>query len=189
MQPRRTSFGGSVVDGACREGLVRRVVALLWMRELCGNRSQTTIAGMRATPSRRPARISGMITGTHLLFYSEQAEADRDFFRDVLGFDSIDAGHGWLIFALPPAEAGIHPTGTGQEHAAERQSGSLLSAEIYLMCDDLQAEIMRLQSKKVPCSAVEEAPWGKKITFRLPSGGRLGLYQPAHPTAIGLKSK
>jgi hypothetical protein len=130
-----------------------------------------------------------MITGTHVVFYSKKADADRDFFRDVLGFASVDAGHGWLIFALPPAEAGIHPTDTGEDRATEDQSDSLLSAEIYLMCDDLQAEIKRLQAKKISCSAVEEAPWGKKITFLLPSGGRLGLYQPAHPTAIGLKSK
>ena|ERR1700690_3563318 len=128
-----------------------------------------------------------MITGTHVLFYSEKPEADRAFFRDVLGFSSIDAGGGWMLFALPPAEAGIHPT--DMEARSLIQGGSPLpGAEIYLMCDDLQAEITRLRAK-VSFSPIETAPWGIKTTFRLPSGGKLGLYQPRHPTALNLKSK
>jgi hypothetical protein len=129
-----------------------------------------------------------MITGTHILFYSENPEADRVFFRDVLGFSSIDAGGGWLIFALPPAEAAFHPADSesrNQTHAGR----SLLGAVVYLMCDDLQAEIARLRAKKVSCSAVETARWGIKTTFHLPSGGELGLYQPTHPTALDLKTK
>jgi hypothetical protein len=129
-----------------------------------------------------------MIIGTHVLFYSENAEADRAFFRDVLGFSSIDAGGGWLIFALPPAEAAFHPADSenrNQIHAGR----SLLGAVVYLMCDDLQVEIARLQAKKVSCSAVETARWGIKTTLRLPGGGELGLYQPTHPTALDLKSK
>ncbi len=129
-----------------------------------------------------------MITGTHILFYSENPEADRVFLRDVLEFRSIDAGGSWLIFALPPAEAAIHPADSesrNQTHAGR----SLVGAVVYLMCDDLQAEIARLRAKKVTCSAVETARWGIKTTFHLPSGGELGLYQPTHPTALDLKAK
>ncbi|MGA7221148.1 MAG: VOC family protein [Candidatus Sulfotelmatobacter sp.] len=121
-----------------------------------------------------------MINGTHVVFYSEKADADRDFLRDVLGFQSVDAGHGWLIFALPPAEAAVHPLESGGKKPG------LMTAEIYLMCDDVQGEIKRLQEKKVQCSPVEIQRWGKKTTFRLPSGGEIGLYEPTHPTAIGL---
>ena len=126
-----------------------------------------------------------MITGTHVLFYSEKPDIDRVFFRDVLGFRAVDAGGGWLIFALPPAEAGIHPT---DADSREQVHGgrSLLGAVVYLMCDDLQAEIQSLKLKNVSCSPVEEADWGKKTTLRLPSGGEIGLYQPAHPTAFDL---
>ena len=123
-----------------------------------------------------------MINGAHFLFYSKDPEADRAFFRDVLQFRFVDAGHGWLIFALPPAEVGVHP-GEGdfvQRHAGE----ALMGAVLYLMCDDLKATVADLKSRGVECSTVEEAPWGSKTTFRLPSGGELGLYQPSHPTAI-----
>lgn len=129
-----------------------------------------------------------MITGTHVLFYSENPEADRAFFRDVLQFPAVDAGEGWLIFALPPAEAGIHPTEDESRHQTHG-GRQLLGAVIYLMCDDLQAQIKILEGKKVACSPVESAPWGMKTTLRLPSGGELGLYQPRHPTAINLGSK
>lgn len=129
-----------------------------------------------------------MITGTHVLFYSENPEADRAFFRDVLEFRSVDAGGGWLIFAMPPAEAGIHPT-EGENRAQVHGGRSLLGAVVYLMCDDLAAEIKRLQAKKVSCSPVETEDWGSKTTIRLPSGGELGIYQPTHPTAFNLKSK
>jgi hypothetical protein len=128
-----------------------------------------------------------MITGTHILFYSENPEADRVFFRDVLQFESVDAGGGWLIFALPPAEAGIHPTDKGESRNQAHGGRSLTGAVVYLMCDDLQAEIKRLAVSNVECTAVEAANWGSKTTFRLPSGGELGLYQPTHPTAIDVK--
>jgi hypothetical protein len=127
-----------------------------------------------------------MITGTHVLFYSENPEADRAFFRDILRFSSVDAGGGWLIFALPPAEAAIHPT-DGENRQQIHGGRSLVGAVVYLMCDDLQAEIRRLQANKVACSPVETARWGIKTTLRLPSGGELGLYQPTHPTALDLK--
>ena len=130
-----------------------------------------------------------MITGTHVLFYSANPEADRAFLRDVLQFQAVDAGHGWLIFALPPAEAGIHPIDEHESRPTAQGGHSLLGAEIYLMCDDLQAEIKRLQTKNVECAPVETAPWGSKTALHLPSGGTLGLYQPRHPTAIGLKRR
>jgi catechol 2,3-dioxygenase-like lactoylglutathione lyase family enzyme len=125
-----------------------------------------------------------MITGAHVLLYSDDPEADRAFFRDVLEFRSVDAGHGWLIFKLPPAEAALHPTGDdpAQGHAGH----AMLGAELYLMCDDLQAMIKSLAAKNVTCAAIDKAQWGIKTTIRLPSGGAIGLYQPAHPTAHGL---
>jgi hypothetical protein len=112
-----------------------------------------------------------MIFGAHLVVFSTDADADRAFLSDVLGFDSVDAGGGWLIFALPPAEAALHP--------AEAPA-----AELYLMCDDLAAEMRSLAERGVELSDVEEARWGTITKIRLPSGGEIGLYQPRHPTAI-----
>ena len=116
-----------------------------------------------------------MMSGAHIVVYSKDAEADRAFFRDVLGFKSVDAGHGWLIFALPPAEAAFHPADGKQVH------------ELYFMCDDLKAEMASLEKKGVKCSAIHEERWGSLTKMRLPGGGELGLYQPKHPTAAGLK--
>ncbi len=127
-----------------------------------------------------------MLTGAHVLLYSENPEADRAFFRDVLGFRAVDAGGGWLIFALPPAEAALHPSDgeTGRVHA-ER---SLLGAVLYLMCDDLPAYIQFLEARHVRCTPVSEEEWGIRTSIVLPSGGELGLYQPTHPTALDLDS-
>lgn len=123
-----------------------------------------------------------MIKGAHFLLYSTDADADRAFFRDVLGFRAVDAGGGWLIFALPPAELGVHPSDGDfvQRHAEHALAGTVL----YLMCDDLRATIASLEAKDVRCTEVEEAEWGVKTTIRLPSGAEIGLYQPAHPTAL-----
>jgi hypothetical protein len=112
-----------------------------------------------------------MIFGAHLVVFSTDAEADRAFLSDVLGLDSVDVGGGWLIFALPPAEAALHP--------AEAPA-----AELYLMCDDLAAEMRSLAGRGVELSEVEEARWGTITKIRLPSGAEIGLYQPRHPTAI-----
>lgn len=128
--------------------------------------------------------ISG-ITGAHVLLYSDNPEADRAFFRDVLDFPAVDAGGGWLIFALPPAEVGIHPA-DGERHQPHG-GRQLLGSVLYLMCDHLPALMKSLQTKGVTCSPVEEEDWGIKTTIQLPSGGELGLYQPTHPTALGLK--
>ena len=112
-----------------------------------------------------------MISGAHVVVYSKNAEADRAFFRDILGLKSVDAGRGWLIFALPPTEAAFHPS-EDDVH------------ELYFMCDDLKTEIASLATKGVMCSGVEEARWGSITKIRLPSGGNIGLYQPEHPTAL-----
>ena len=116
-----------------------------------------------------------MISGAHVIVYSKNAEADRAFFRDVLGFKSVDAGHGWLIFALPPAEVALHPSDEDGVH------------ELYFMCDDLKAEMTSLTKMNVACSEVQEARWGSITKIRLPGGGEVGLYQPKHPTALGLR--
>jgi hypothetical protein len=125
-----------------------------------------------------------MINGVHLLLYSRDPEADRVFLRDVLDFQSVDAGEGWLIFALPPAEIGIHPgDGTFVEHHADHElSGSVL----YLMCDDLRATIDSLNGKGAETTEIVQAGWGTTTTVRLPGGGGLGLYQPRHATALHL---
>ena len=112
-----------------------------------------------------------MISGAHIVIYSKNAEADRTFFRDILGFKSVDAGHGWLIFALPPTEAAFHPA-------------EVDAHELYLMCDNLKTEMASLAKKGVNCSKVEEARWGSITKMQLPSGAKVGLYQPKHPTAI-----
>ena len=118
-----------------------------------------------------------MITGAHVIVYSKDAEADRPFFGEVLGFKAVDAGHGWLIFALPPAEAAFHPSEENGPH------------DLYFMCGNLKAEIAALAKKGVKCSEVQEERWGSITRIRLPGGGEVGLYQPKHPTALGLGPK
>src|SRR5260370_3795795 len=126
-----------------------------------------------------------MLIGAHVLLYSENPEADRTFFRDVLEYPAVDAGGGWLIFKLPTAEAAIHPadkTSRQMVHGGQRQLGAVL----YLMCDDLAPQIKLLKTKHVSCTEIDEERWGIPTTIKLPSGGELGLYQPKHPTALGL---
>ena len=118
-----------------------------------------------------------MVFGAHVIVYSKDAEADRAFLRDVLGFPSVDAGHGWLIFALPPAEVAVHPAEENGRH------------ELYFVCDDLQAEMAALAKKGVSCSEVHQERWGSLTTIGLPGGGRVGLYQPKHPMALARGAK
>ena len=125
-----------------------------------------------------------MIMGAHLLLYSTDPDADRKFFRDVLHFPTVDAGEGWLIFGLPPAEAGIHPV---EEGSSKDSTGELLGAVLYLMCDDLDGAIASLKANSVQCAEVQAAGWGRVTTIPLPSGGTIGLYQPRHATALNLK--
>ena len=125
-------------------------------------------------PVRATMRDPGVdvIFGAHVILYSQDADADRVFLDEVLGLRSVDAGHGWLIFALPPAEVAVHPTGGPASH------------ELYLMCDDLAAEMDVLAAKGVTCSAVTEERWGSLTMISLPGGGSVGLYQPSHPLAL-----
>ena len=118
-----------------------------------------------------------MIFGAHVVVFSKDADADRAFFREVLGLSSVDAGHGWLIFALPPAEVAVHPAEENDRH------------ELYFMCDDLRTEILALGKKGVQCSEVQEARWGSITRIRLPGGSVIGLYQPKHPTALAVTAK
>jgi hypothetical protein len=109
-----------------------------------------------------------MITGAHVIIYSTDAEADRGFFRDVLGFPHVDAGGGWLIFGLPPSEVAVHPDARNDVH------------ELYLMCDDFEGMIRQLNGKGIATTPVHEEPWGAAVQLTLPGGGQLGLYQPKH---------
>ena len=112
-----------------------------------------------------------MIYGAHVILNSKDPDADRALLADVLGFSSVDAGGGWLIFALPPAEAAVHPADAP-------------SADLYLMCSDLAAEMGALKQKGISFSPVEEARWGSVTHFTLPGGGQVGLYQPRHASPI-----
>jgi len=109
-----------------------------------------------------------MITGAHIVIYTKDPEADRAFFRDVLKFSSVDAGHGWLIFAMPAAEAAFHDSDQNGHH------------ELFLMCDDIAATLQDLKSKKVKVSGVIQQRWGKLATLTLPGGGNVGIYEPLH---------
>jgi catechol 2,3-dioxygenase-like lactoylglutathione lyase family enzyme len=113
-----------------------------------------------------------MIIGAHVVLYSKDADADRAFFRDILGLKSVDAGRGWLIFALPPAEAAFHPSESNGPH------------ELFFMCDNLTAEMSALAKKNVAFSEIQEARWGSIVKMKLPGGGDVSLYQPKHPTAL-----
>ena len=125
-----------------------------------------------------------MINAAHLLLYSRDPDADRAFLRDTLGFPSVDAGRGWLIFGLPPAELAVHPA---EDAPPISVSGDgVVGAALYLMCDDLGPTMERLGAKGVRFSEVEEPRWGSVTTFALPSGAKIGLYQPKHPTALEL---
>jgi hypothetical protein len=113
-----------------------------------------------------------MIDGAHVVIYSEDAEADRAFFRDVLRYPHVDAGHGWLIFALPPAEVAVHPS----------EGGGGTAHELYLMCDDLEATVADLGARNAELSRpVTRERWGIVTAVRLPGGGEVGLYEPLHP--------
>lgn len=110
-----------------------------------------------------------MINGAHVVIYSKNAEADRKFIADILDFGAVDAGHGWLIFKLPTAEAAVHPASQNNHH------------ELYLMCPDLKKEIEFLRAKGVQCEEPTEASWGHITKMSLPGGGKIALYEPKHP--------
>jgi catechol 2,3-dioxygenase-like lactoylglutathione lyase family enzyme len=109
-----------------------------------------------------------LITGAHVIVGSDDPDADRAFLREVVGLDSIDAGGGWLIFALPPAEVAVHPGKAGRH-------------ELYLMCDDLDATLGELKAKGVAVkSEIHDERWGRLATMVMPGGGELSIYEPRH---------
>ena len=108
-----------------------------------------------------------MISGAHAILYSTSPEADREFFRDIMKFPYVDAGEGWLIFALPPTELAIHPEKT-------------FSHELFLTCDNHKATVKELKRKKIKTSVPSEQSWGTIVRITLPSGSKLGLYEPKH---------
>jgi predicted enzyme related to lactoylglutathione lyase len=119
-----------------------------------------------------------MIGGVHTILYSKNAEAVREFFRDVLEFPCVDAGGDWLVFKSPPGEIGIHPADT---HVHRE--------ELFLMCKDIEAEVARLKARGVKfTSPITEQQWGLVTQLQMPDGERLGLYQPSHPTAIRMSA-
>jgi catechol 2,3-dioxygenase-like lactoylglutathione lyase family enzyme len=118
-----------------------------------------------------------MINGAHVILYSTNAEVDRAFIRDVLGFPGVDVGGGWLIFKLPPAEVAVHPTPGVGKH------------EFYLMCDDIEQTVAALTARGVTTShPVRDESWGRLASIQLPSGAELSIYEPRHATAFDLKS-
>ena len=118
-----------------------------------------------------------MIAGAHTLLYAEDAEAARAFFRDVLGFGNVDAGGGWLIFALPPGELGIHPVERA-DHVNGKQ-------ELYFMCHDIAATVEKLEAKGVAFTApVSEEAFGLLTRFRVPGAGEAWLYEPKHASPL-----
>jgi catechol 2,3-dioxygenase-like lactoylglutathione lyase family enzyme len=114
-----------------------------------------------------------MISGVHAVIFTKDAEGLRAFVRDVLGFSAVDAGGGWLIFALPPAELAAHPTDEDGHQ------------ELYLMCDDVETTVDELQGKGVEFTRpITDEGFGLMTAMRLPGGGELGLYEPRHPTPL-----
>ena len=116
-----------------------------------------------------------MIIGVHALIYSKEPEQVRAFLKDVLELKPIDIGHGWLIFALPPAELAVHPGEGPGRH------------ELYLMCDDVKALIKKLESKGYETREVQDVGWGLRTAVTLPGGDELGIYEPRHASPIKLK--
>lgn len=117
-----------------------------------------------------------MIIAVHALLYSRKADAAREFFRDVLKLDAVDASGGWPIFALPPAEIAVHPTDASQP------------PELYLVCDDVDRTVAELKSKGVEIlRPISDESWGRVTWIRIPENVELGLYEPKHKLAAGVK--
>lgn len=110
-----------------------------------------------------------MITGAHTIIYSTDAAADRAFLRNVLKLTHVDAGEGWLIFGLPPAELAVHPSQKNDVH------------EFYFMCDDLAALVAELEEHQIACDPVKDQGYGLVTQLTLPGGGKVGVYEPRHP--------
>jgi predicted enzyme related to lactoylglutathione lyase len=131
-----------------------------------------------ALPGRSDALRSGaVIAGAHTIIFAEDAERARAFLRDVLGLDSVDAGGGWLIFALPPGEVAVHPGegwGRGPGHHV-----------LFLMCHDIEATVRELEAKGVEITApIQDEGWGKIAQIAIPGAGEIGVYEPRHPSPL-----
>jgi catechol 2,3-dioxygenase-like lactoylglutathione lyase family enzyme len=118
-----------------------------------------------------------MIEGAHTIVFAEDAERARAFLRDVLGFEAVDAGGGWLIFALPPGELAVHP-GSGWEHGPGQHA-------LFFMCRDIEETMRRLEAEGVEfTSPVQDEGWGLITSLRIPGAGEIGLYEPRHPSPL-----
>ena len=109
-----------------------------------------------------------MITGAHAIMFTTDPVGVRAFLRDVLELPWVDAGDGWLIFALPPAEVAVHPGDKNDVHV------------LYLMCDDVEAFVAQMRDHNIACDPVQEQRWGRLTHVALPGGGKLGVYEPRH---------
>ena len=109
-----------------------------------------------------------MISGAHVVIYSTEPEADRAFFRDVIGLPNVDVGEGWLIFGLPPAEVAVHPSDENDVH------------EFYLMCEEIETFVARMKEHGITCDPIDDQGYGLMSKLTLPGGGTLGVYQPRH---------
>jgi hypothetical protein len=109
-----------------------------------------------------------MINGAHAVIYSRDPQADLAFFRDVLKLPNVDAGHGWLIFRLPPSELAVHPAEENDKH------------ELYLMCENIETFMAEMAAAHIPCGPVQQQRWGKLTAITLPGGGKAGVYEPLH---------
>jgi hypothetical protein len=118
-----------------------------------------------------------MINGAHFIIYSTDAKADVAFFRDILKLTNVDAGNGWLIFGLPPAELAVHPSSANDKN------------EMYLLCDDLEAFNRQMKEHHIHCSAIQDQRWGRVTHITLPGGGQLGVYEPRHARPETTKNK
>jgi catechol 2,3-dioxygenase-like lactoylglutathione lyase family enzyme len=118
-----------------------------------------------------------VIAGAHAIIFAEDAPRARAFFRDVLGFPSVDDGQGWLIFALPPAELGVHPGPGG--------GGSQGRHELFFMCHDIGRTVEELTERGVEFVApVTDEGWGLLTRLQVPGAGEIGLYEPRHPSPL-----
>jgi len=136
-------------------------------------------------PADRLRSLLPMISGFHSLVYSDDADATRAFFRDVLGWPWVDAHGGWLIFKTPPSELGVHPTAGPEGHGGEAAGVPL--HQLSLMCDDLEATVAELRAKGVAVAdEITDQAYGRVTSIEVPGAGWMDLYQPRHPLAHSL---